>query len=165
LHSMQQTFLQSQPFAAAAAAAAATTQQTSGQNGQMAAPPSPSSQMSEPQYIVMVPPRSTSVTTVHSDACQKSVRHHQLQRQAPSRQHIYGMGRSQESLVLAGAGGVNSHPNQMSGAIDRNHRFGSANSWTGSQCSGFTCTTVTTSTEGTLSAPLVHAMPYHKDGW
>ncbi|KAI9561301.1 hypothetical protein GHT06_012257 [Daphnia sinensis] len=155
LHSMQQTFLQAQPFAAAAAAQ---------QNGQQ--PQQPPSPQQDPQFIVMVPPRSTSVTTVHSDACRSSngsVRPQRLHQ--PSRQHIYGMGRSQDSLVLAGPGSVNSHPNHMTTTIDRNRRFGSANSWAGSQCSGYTCTTMTTSTEATLSAPLVHATPYHKDGW
>lgn len=152
LHSMQQTFLQAQPFAAA-------------QNGQQQPQQQePSSTQQEPQFVVMVPPRSTSVTTVHSDACKSSSVRHQRVHQ-PSRQHIYGMGRSQDSLVLAGAASVNSHPNHVATTIDRNRRFGSANSWTGSQCSGFTCTTVTTSTDATLSAPLVHAMPYHKDGW
>lgn len=64
---------------------------------------------------------------------------------------LYGMGRSQDSLVV---------PNRLRNpVIDRLNRFGSINSWAGSEyseassaCSG-------------PPPPLVHAVPYHKDGW
>lgn len=64
---------------------------------------------------------------------------------------LYGMGRSQDSLVV---------PNRLRNPVlDRLNRFGSINSWAGSEyseassaCSG-------------PPPPLVHAVPYHKDGW
>lgn len=70
---------------------------------------------------------------------------------------LFGLGRSQDSLMSA--------RNSESLNIKANHhlmtRNNSIHSWAGSQCSGLTSNTVMT--EG--PPPLVHAMPYHKDGW
>ena len=60
---------------------------------------------------------------------------------------LYNLGRSQDSLMSAGS-------------MLKINKL--RNSWAGSQCSGFTSTTPMS--EGP-APPLVHAMPYHKDGW
>lgn len=64
---------------------------------------------------------------------------------------LYGMGRSQDSLVV---------PNRLRNPVlDRLNRFGSINSWAGSECSE------ASSACSGPPPPLVHAVPYHKDGW
>ncbi len=71
---------------------------------------------------------------------------------------LFGLGRSQDSLMSARTG-------SMAKPYPRNHRLDSINSWTDSSqfSASFSYATVMSS-EGT-TPPLVHAMPYHKDGW
>lgn len=76
--------------------------------------------------------------------------------QPPYRQQqLFAMGQSQESMVF--------HPSRplRNPVLDRLNRFGSINSWTGSECSDVSSSTTLSSTP----PPLVHAVPYHKDGW
>ena len=79
-----------------------------------------------------------------------------------SSKRLFGLGRSQDSLMSAKAAG-----SMTKSQVNHHRRLGSINSWNGSQCSGFTTTTAAM-TEGPTEGPtppLVHAMPYHKDGW
>ena len=120
-------------------------------------------QLSSHQPAVMYP-RSPSVAS--SNAAQHSTdgyKVNSIRRHQPS---LYGLGSSSDSFVLA-SGGVSpvttlSRPISRPMLMERNMRLGSVNSWTGSQCSGFSGSTV--SSEGP-PPPLIHAMPYHKDGW
>lgn len=95
----------------------------------------------------------------------------QQQSSAPSRQLLYGLGRSQDSLMSTrmssknfmainnsggGGGGNTNPPGHSKGPIYA--------SWNGSQYSANTYTTMTSDGAGP-PPPMTHAMPYHKDGW
>ena len=118
--------------------------------------PKPSAPAEPPQYQQEELPASSSPAiiptgSVNYSALNSEARkiHNSMQR----RQMLYNMSRSQDSIVSIGAGSI---ANKTNSAIERTRRLGSVTSWTGSQCSVLT--------EGP-PPPLVHAMPYHKDGW
>ncbi len=73
-----------------------------------------------------------------------------------SHKRLLGLGRSRDSLMSGLSTGAVSMTKEKP-FLSKN------NSWTGSQISGFTCAS-TVMTEGP-PPPLVHALPYHKDGW
>lgn len=73
-----------------------------------------------------------------------------------SSRRLFGLGRSQDSLMSA-------RTRSMAKLNPRNHRLNSVNSWTDS--SQFSGLSYTTEMNEETTPPLVHAMPYHKDGW
>lgn len=73
-----------------------------------------------------------------------------------SHKRLLGLGRSRDSLMSGLSAGAVSMMKEKP-FLSKN------NSWAGSQISGFTCAS-TVMTEGP-PPPLVHALPYHKDGW
>lgn len=88
----------------------------------------------------------------------------QQQSSAPSRQLLYGLGRSQDSLMSTRMSSKNlmvinnsghNHPTNSKGPIYA--------SWNESQYSANTYTTMTSDGAG-QPPPMTHAMPYHKDG-
>ncbi len=77
----------------------------------------------------------------------------------PHLRYLQGLGQSQESMVIS------THPDMpMKNPIrDRLARFGSINSWTGSEFSESSL--LSSSTASSAPPPLIHPVPYHKDGW
>ncbi len=88
---------------------------------------------------------------------------HQPLVESPSigRQQLLAMGQSQESLLLFPASNP-ATPRLKNPVMDRLNRFGSINSWAGSECSDVSSTTTTSLSP---PPPMIHAVPYHKDGW
>jgi hypothetical protein len=91
----------------------------------------------------------------------------QQQSSAPSRQLLYGLGRSQDSLMSTRMSSKNlmvinnsGHHNNPSGHSSKGPIYAS---WNGSQYSANTYTTMTSDGAG-QPPPMTHAMPYHKDG-
>lgn len=97
-------------------------------------------------------------TTAHYEANQpNNIRRQQLRldlnqatMSSSDSSRLYNLSRSRDSLVSSGS------------LVKMNPLAKGHNAWAGSQYSGFTCSTPMT--EGP-PPPLVHAMPYHKDGW
>lgn len=186
LQSMQQTFLQqSQP-----------SQQPPPQQPQLPPPqqpppshhhqgklPKPQQQQQQSEHIYEQPHNNRFSDNQHSgsDTIQSQDRRgrqmqlelqqqQQQQSSAPSRQLLYGLGRSQDSLmstrmssknlmvINSGGGG---HHNNPSGHSGKGPIYAS---WNGSQYSANTYTTMTSDGAGP-PPPMTHAMPYHKDGW
>lgn len=78
-----------------------------------------------------------------------------LNSDSSTNKRLFGLGRSQDSLMSTRNGGSMNKPNPL--ILKRNN---SVNSWTGSQFSGYT----SVMSEG-VAPPLVHSMPHHRDGW
>lgn len=77
---------------------------------------------------------------------------------APSRQLLYGLGRSQDSLMS-----TRGNKSNFIVSNNSNNKGPIYASWNGSQYSTNTYTTMTS--DGAPPPPMTHAMPYHKDGW
>ncbi|XP_057371829.1 uncharacterized protein LOC130692779 [Daphnia carinata] len=156
LQSMQQTFMQQQQQ---------PQQQQQQQQLQL--------KQKNPEPIYEQPNQSSGSMASGMDTIQANDRRGQQLRMdlqqssasAPPRQLLYGLGRSQDSLMTSRISGPHGNKIYMApniGGANANNKGPIYASWNGSQCSGFTCTTVTS--DG-ASPPLTHAMPFHKDGW
>ena len=174
LQSMQQTFLQNNP-----------PQQPPPQPPQQQPPPTPTSshhhhQGKLPKEPIYEQPHHSSsnnrssdslesgTDTIHSDDGRGQRMRMQLQTSssAPSRQLLYGLGRSQDSLMSTArmsAAANKTNFMAVNNSSNVNNKGPIYASWNGSQYSTNTYTTMTS--DGAAAPPMTHAMPYHKDGW
>lgn len=88
-----------------------------------------------------------------------SVIQHQTPPHLLRQQQLFAMGQSQDSMVFQPSRPLRNP------VLDRLNRFGSINSWAGSECSDVSSSTVSSSATSLATPHMVHAVPYHKDGW